>query len=968
MALRNGLTSGTSLGTLAIALGALTLPLTAHAQDSAAAQDDQNTATTQAQTDANAQSSADATTQAPDAGNSIVVTGYRQALETATNLKRNSPVIAEAFSAEDIGKLPDVSIAETLGRLPGLAVQRVNGRAQTLSIRGLGPDYSTTLLNGREIVSTSDNRSVEYDQYPAELINSGIVYKTPYAGLIGQGLAGTVDLRTIRPLSIKDRIISVNARAEFNDKGSLNPDIRSWGYRASGTYVNKFANDTLGLALGVAYQSSPAQIQRFNSWGYPQISQGDIDNGAAPAGSAGTTVLGGSKSYAKSDLLDRLGTFGTLEWQPTPEINSSLDVFYTKYIEKTPMRGIEFPLYPGWGATDQITSVGNPGGLADSVTYSGVQPVVRNDYDRKDTDTWAVGWNTKYENDHILVDVDLAYSTAKRRLQQIESYSGLSYGAGPGPSDTITYSANPSGVPFTFQNSIDYSDTSLVMLTDPRGWGAGSDIIQAGFINDTRTKDDLWSGRLEIVGKVDNPFIKQVVAGVAYSNRTKHRDILQNFLSLAGNGTGTVSGGGVETAPIPSDAYLGSIDALGFLGIGPQVAYDPFTLINNGTYLLTNVQSSSLPYPGNWTVHEKVWTGYLRADIDTMMGGMNVTGNFGGEFVFTDQSSDGLYSPGGVGAITEPVQGGAKYADFLPSLALNFNLTHNMKLRFGAARTLARARMDYLNASYNASISNTVPATGYKSIFSGSGGNPMLRPYRADGLDLSYEWYFARDGYVSVAGYYKWLHDFVNPNAGVLRDFSYLLPILSPTQQQAFLATGSNTMGVVSGPDNHADGHISGVEATLVMPLRTFVPALDGFGFQTSASYTDSQLNVYNQDGSSFQVTVPGLSKWVVNSTIFFEKNGFEARVSHRYRSEFLAEFPGLSASRDFRPTKPESIFDAQIGYKFQSGPLNGVGVTLQGLNLTDAPMVDYGDNDPSHVIDYESYGRTYLVGVSYRF
>ncbi|KAB2848708.1 MAG: TonB-dependent receptor plug domain-containing protein, partial [Sphingopyxis terrae] len=101
----------------------------------------------------------------------VVVTGIRRGIESAISVKRDSTSIVEAISAEDIGKLPDVSIAESLARLPGLAAQRVAGRAQVISVRGLSPDFSTTLLNGREMVSTGDNRSVEFDQYPSELVS-----------------------------------------------------------------------------------------------------------------------------------------------------------------------------------------------------------------------------------------------------------------------------------------------------------------------------------------------------------------------------------------------------------------------------------------------------------------------------------------------------------------------------------------------------------------------------------------------------------------------------------------------------------------------------------------------------------------------------------------------------------------------------------------------------------------------------
>ena len=924
MALRGKLSGGISATAFSVALAAAVAPGAVLAQDT--------------QADAAA---------ADTSGDAIVVTGYRQALESAINQKRDAPVIAEAFSSEDIGKLPDVSIAETLGRLPGLATQRLDGRSQVLSIRGLGPDYSSSLLNGRELVSSGDNRAVEYDQYPSELIDQGIVYKTPFAGLIGQGLAGTVDLKTIRPLSKGEQIIAVSGRLEFNEDGALNPDAPGWGYRATGTYVDQFADDTLGIALGVAYQSSPTQVKKFNAWGYPD--------------DAGFAVLGGMKPFARSVDLDRLGMFGTLEWQPNDEWNSSLDVFYADYKESIPQRGIEFPLNPGWGAGTTIT--GNSGGdFPDSVTFTNVQPVVRNDYDRKDTTTFAIGWNTTYENDDVIFAVDASYSSSDRRLQQIESYSGLTYGAGAGPNDTVTYTRSDSGFPFAFTNAIDYSDTSLVQLTDPRGWGAGG-IVQAGFINDTNTEDELWTIRGDFTYKIEGNFISDLVFGGAYNNRTKARDIVQNFLSLSGGPSVYNGMGAVTRTPIPASALLEPTAALSFLGFGPQVAYDPFALINDGTYVLTDVQSSSLPFPGDWKVEEKVVTGYGRANIDAMLGDTALTGNFGVQVVYTDQSSSGFNSPGGIGATLIPVTDGDTYTHVLPSINLSFEFTPELKLRLGAARTLARPRMDQLNASSNASIS-ALPQGPLNSILGGSGGNPQLRPYVADGVDASLEYYFVRDGYVSVATYYKKLTDFVNPNAGVVRDFAYLVPSLTPAQQAQVAAT--TTLGVVTGPDNGAEGHIFGVEASLALPFGSLTPALEGFGFQSSVSYTDSELTI---PSINVTVDVPGLSEWVVNSTAFFEKNGFEARISHRFRSSYLAEFIGISASRSFRQTYDESIFDAQIGYRFgNGGPLDGLSLTLQALNLTDEPFVNFQNGDRAQIIDYETYGRTYLIGASIRF
>ncbi|MEI6418547.1 MAG: TonB-dependent receptor plug domain-containing protein, partial [Sphingomonadales bacterium] len=142
-------------------------------------------------------------TAAADAAaeDTIVVTGYRKSLLNALENKLNADRIVESVGAEDIGRLPDNSIADAIARLPGLTTQRLNGRSQVISIRGFAPDFSSTLLNGREQVTNSDNRSVEFDQYPAEIINQVLVYKSPDASLVAQGLSGTVDLQTIRPLS-----------------------------------------------------------------------------------------------------------------------------------------------------------------------------------------------------------------------------------------------------------------------------------------------------------------------------------------------------------------------------------------------------------------------------------------------------------------------------------------------------------------------------------------------------------------------------------------------------------------------------------------------------------------------------------------------------------------------------------------------------------------------------------------------
>ena len=156
-----------------------------------------------------------------DTLDAVVVKGIRHSIAKSVETKSESNSIVEAISAEDIGKLPDLSIADSISRLPGLTTQRVDGRSQVINIRGMSEQFAGTLLNGREQVSTGDSRGVEFDQYPAELINAVVVYKTPDAGIIGQGLSGTVDLQTIRPLDLGERRILFSGHGEKNSLGGL---------------------------------------------------------------------------------------------------------------------------------------------------------------------------------------------------------------------------------------------------------------------------------------------------------------------------------------------------------------------------------------------------------------------------------------------------------------------------------------------------------------------------------------------------------------------------------------------------------------------------------------------------------------------------------------------------------------------------------------------------------------------------
>ncbi len=895
----------------------------------------------------------------------IVVTGFRAAVTNAINTKRRADQILESVSAEDIGKLPDNSIAESIARLPGVTAQRVDGRDQSISVRGFAPDFSTTLLNGREQVSTNDNRSVEFDQYPSELLGQVVVYKTPSAGLIGQGISGTIDLRTIRPLQYGKRVLAANARGELVTNGKLNADTTNKGYRVSGTYIDQFANDTLGITLGVAHTDSPTQYRRYNAWGYPVFDGNNPTYGALVPGTTdqyivrpeyeaaqGKYLLGGAKPFVQSNKLVRTGVIGTVQWEPTSELTTTLDVLYTRFKEEQTLRGIEIPFYWGGGGEVLRPDYAVTDNAITSGTWDNVKGVVRNDYVERNAKIFSAGFNTKYQSGPLTLVGDVSYSRVHRKDTYIETYAGVSRGVGDGPYDSVGFNTDLNGIT-SFNTQLDYADPNLIKLTSPRGWadGARDGSVpggQDGFFSQPDVKDRLYALRGSVSYEFEPGFSTEI--GGNYTSRKKSYVPTSLFLALTANINDPTH---TTSLVVPDQYYLGTT-SLSYLGIPGQVSFDPQGLVNDG--ILTKLIAANEPTALNtWRLTENVATGWFRFNFDQPVGAGSLTGNVGVQAVYTDQSSRG-FRTGGTGPV--PVNDGRKYWDILPSFNASMRLNDSNVLRVAVARTLARARMDQLKSSFTYSTNSTTLSSTdpFRAFFSASGGNAKLKPWIATGVDISYEHYVSKTGYFALAGYYKYLENYIYERLALF-DFTG-----TPTGLDN--GTPATFLGVTRQPVNGTGGVFYGAEVSGTLPLDVFTTALSGFGVIGSYSYTKSNI-VANPDNPS--TPLPGLSKHVASGTAFFEKAGFSARGSIRYRSGFLAEVISLGPGARNRQARAETIVDGQIGYEFQGGALKGLGVLVQGQNLTNAPFVTE-DSGNGLVIDNQDYGRRFLAGIAYKF
>jgi iron complex outermembrane recepter protein len=886
---------------------------------------------------------ADKKDKATEEVQTVTVTGIRRGIESAISVKKNSDNIVESISAEDIGKLPDASIAESIARLPGLTAQRnpQGGSAQVISIRGMSPDFSSALLNGREVVSTGDSRTVEFDQYPSEMLAGVNVFKTPDAGLIGQGLAGTVDMLAVRPLNFGQRQVVVNYRQERNGVGAA---AEGTGNRYSFSYIDQFADRTLGVAIGYAKTDRDLGAQtRGGSWGNADYCDGPRN----PDGSCTVPLIkapGGFEFWTDAITEKREGVMAVLEWRPNKNFSSTLDLMHSTYEKQLDKKG--FQVATVWGGGESLP-YGQPRVLRDHTVVDGVavtgtwdhtRGIIRNDAQSIEDELQAFGWNNKLKlADGWSAAADLSYSHADRKEVVVETTASVA----TFPDDTLAYDITGGTARIT--PGLSYADPANIVLTDVMGWGGGPAFPQAGYTKQPHVKDDLSSVRLSGRKDLEGGMFRGVDFGVNFADRKKQREFIEGRLVIKG-------GDPFGAVPMPGVSTMAAGDS----GLTIPV-FDPVANLSS----VYDVVSKNHPdiYNKDWTVKERLSTLYVKGDIDTELFGLPVRGNVGLQYVHADQSSTAFSVDMSSGTDdsnrdVQEITVGDKYGDVLPSLNLAFDIGSQQTLRFGLARVMARPNMQQMRAS------NSITVDNLNQIYTANGGNPWLRPFRANAIDLSYEKYWGNKAYVSAAAFYKDIKSYVI-NETIVFDFA---KYITPDMPQL-----PSTLGTYSTTVNGKGGSISGIELSASMPLDMLWKPLSGFGIQASYSNTNSSLNPPDiTDGGSGKMELPGLSKEVSSLTAYYENAGFQVRFSQRQRSDFVGERRNDVGDRQLIYIKGETISDAQIGYEFQSGWLKGLGVVLQGYNIGNTKYKRYADT-PDNIVETVNVGTTYLLGINYK-
>jgi iron complex outermembrane recepter protein len=870
----------------------------------------------------------------------VVVTGIRGAIESSTSVKKNQTSIVESISAEDIGKLPDQSIAESIARLPGLSAQRVAGRAQVISVRGLSPDFSTTLLNGRELVSTGDNRSVEFDQYPSELISGVTIYKTPDAGIVGQGLSGTIDMRTVRPLDIKDSVLVVGVRGQHNSLGSA-ADSSGNGNRINLSFIGKSDSGDFGYALGISRQDTPTQenqVGLYEPWEA-------VGAGSRPGVAAGTFYSNGIKALRRTGDTVRTGALATFQLRASESWMSTLDLFYSTAEQEDTANQFEVNLGDYNGGFTRL-NVTNPtvnvnrtfvGGTANNV-----YPLVRGIYNKREDTIKAFGWTNEFFVGDITLTADINWSRANRDELSLENNSQR---RNPTPQlDSVN---------LLFRNNGFSQLTPTRSYSNPTELFLDNTIYGSGYGKVPSVEDQLKG--IKLLANLPSP---EAVAetfssfdiGINRAERDKSKRQPEGPIELGPQGP-TAVGSQFQYRPVDlSFAGVGTIPSWNVPGAVAQ--YMRFAPRSDLDYLI----------PKAWDVNEVITSGWLRANIDTTWGDVPVRGNVGLQAQHVDQSSQANYFDRNrpAGQQIRPIGGGKTYTDILPSLNLSFEIADNQQLRLGLARQVARPRVDQLRAALEFGVNTATGEPG------GGGGNPLLDPWIANAFDVSWERYFeGNKGYVAAAFFYKDLRSYIYTQTISGYDFRDLLAGYVPQPG----TPPAQRFGNFSAPVNGKGGTLKGLELTASIPLEMLSEPLEGFGVVANASFYNSNIKIRDPESSSSvgngDIDLPGLSDRVLNLTAYYERNGFEARVSQRRRSDFIGEIGNFNGNRSLRYVVGENITDAQVSYAFK-GSLEGLSVLLQASNLTNEAYRTYaGTKD--RPLEYIQWGRTYLLGINYK-
>ncbi|WKT59411.1 TonB-dependent receptor [Microbulbifer thermotolerans] len=889
----------------------------------------------------------------------ITVTGIRQSLTNAMDIKRDSSGVVEAISAEDIGKFPDTNLAESLQRMTGVSIDRSNNEGNKVTVRGFGPNFNLVTLNGRQMPNSSAlqsegiTRSFRFAEISAESVSGVEVYKTGKADVYSGGIGSTINIKTARPFDYDGLVASASVKGVMDTSvengDSVTPEIASM-------VSSKFFDDKFGVLLAFSHAERDSRSEAVKTQGWvPNYGTADtsaIDRTKNPEGTywAPWTFDVDVADHQRERQNGQL----VLQFAPIDSVTATLDYTASRYDEEISMNRTSVWFDSSDGVTDANGTVINPSVQNDELNF------------------WAWDYHFVTENDSIGFNVEWEATDSLCFALDVHDSTSQSQPNGE-PAETIANTKNPgklvdavadfssgSGLPgISFDDSaLDggaYDPDNIVSdLFQERGYQIENNIQQVQL---TGTWDNLDDGAL-----------RTIKFGIA---NTDYQIDVYESQSFAFVDLGDLSEMGID------------FESLGDFGseIGNNSGLFPLLADYEASDFIDAVKASGQYYEATPTfdkVSEETFAAFVSMDFETEFNGYPIRVNAGLRFEDTEVTGTSIQN-GFLGLsywhseelreVTDDTPSAdtleGEYTRFLPNLDASIELTDELVARASYSRTLSRADISAMFPSTSLNVSRP------GGPFNASQGNPGLLPITSDNFDLSVEYYYDEGSYVSLGYFKKYVENFIGSTTEerVIYDVNGN-PLTDPSvnpRSGCPDSSGTNPacMGTADDPvitwnvttsDNLEDAEVYGWEFAVQHMFGD-----SGFGTIFNATLVDGDVDydVYSTD-NVFALT--GLSD-SANLIGFYEQGPLQVRLAYNWRDDFLLDTRQSQIGGEPVFTEAYGQWDLNASYDVTEN----VSVFFEGLNITEETIRRHG-RFANQLVSAEQYGARYNFGVRAKF
>ena len=920
----------------------------------------------------------------------VIATGIRSSLKNSLDVKRSSSQVVDAISAEDVGKFPDNNIAESLQRITGVAIDRSGGEGQFITVRGLGPEFNTVTLNNRTLATDNDGREFSFDVLSSDIIQRAEVFKTSTPNLQSGGIGAVVNIVTARPLE--------NSRNSYAASLTGSYDTLREEISPEGSLVGSWSNDegTMGFAGGVSYSDRKSQRDRVLTNGFSERSGAPFINtgGAGTAAATGLTdaddvdaLPAGARvqqqAIVSRDVQDRerITVNGTAQFRPSDRAEITIDGLYTQFDIKSfdnQFSGFFSPPFidPVVDANGTVTSFSRPGldflarnpGLT---TGPSQNDNVLTSANRK-AETYLIGANLDFEvSDSMTANFDV--STSKAERDGTNPFVVLGALAPQSPLIQLPDNADIT----TLTNIVGAQDTSIQRLHFVN-------------VNRTQVEDEIFEAKGKLDWAANNDMNTVITVGASYSDRTKTRNLFDNFSPTQGGGIFCAYCGYATDfddsilSPLNLGSFLGS--ASGSDNVPTQFLTasfeDAFAQLNSDAAISDpnrsgrgalsddelrrrrDASNSFLGFydpefnpAGSFAVDETVTSVFFNSSWEANWGNVPIAANFGFRIDQTETTSKGVDQPVRqfresdgdtqlIAVFNDPtdVEVDNKYTNFLPSMNIKFDTSDNTVVRLAASKTVTRPTLTALGVANSFGGRANAPTS--------TGGNPQLEAFESKNFDASFEWYMDDLSFFGVSAFYKDFGNFIESQT-----ISIPTEVVFPAGNASNPTTGDVTRIVQRQDTRSRNGETGSIMGLELAAQKAFD---NGFGVAANYTYVDSSIDRLPGSGNE-DLDYNGLSPHSFNVSGFYERGPIQARATYNYRDEFLV----AAFSDQGEPRQREAYGQVDVSAAYQIN--DTFQVFAEGINILDEDTRDFSRFE-NRFLTYEDTGSRFALGVRGNF